>query len=983
MSTTAFYTGVVENRDDPLRLGRCQVRIVGLHTEDKSILPSSDLPWAYPMQPINSASINGIGWTPTGPVLGTWVMIIFRDDDQQYPVMIGTIGGIPQSKAAEHVADQAGGNVIATNGGVVTDPASGEPLKTADGTKITVGTADATNSSAPGTPAAAPEPSITDQKEPNKPSDASLKKDIPTDPPKGSSSNPSKAKQNIQYLIEACDKVGLTSKYAKCAILGICGGESAWLAVEEGSYYSSADSLSKIFKRSFPTPADAQPYVKWTGSKADFFRKIYSPSGNGALLGHKDPNDGAKYYGRGFNQITGRSLYIQLQKFLATKGITVDFENNPQSLIEDPKTAALATAAFYALNVKHNQNDPGYFVVALKRTGADANGTGYEKKKKYYEYFLGEAVTVDSTNKPSADQNKTYTAEEVANLPASKRAALLEDRSSNATVGFCDPEGKYPLRNLLDEPDTNRLARGVQKETAIEFKDSTRTKEIPAANGDSSWEQPLAPFGGKYPYNKVYETESGHLMVFDDTPTHENISLYHKTGTFFEVDANGTQVNKIVGDGYAIYDRNGSIFIAGRANVTVGNGINLYVQGAADIEINGEANINLHNNANIGVGGDLNLAVGGDIKVSAGGSIDMKAAAAFGIESTNDMTIVSAANINQNAAAAFGIQSVAATTIDAGGAFAATAGSTAGIKAGGDAFVNAGGSANMLATGAVALQGSTLNMQDGSAQAAPAVAKPSVEPAIVELTAPEFQGGTSDQFGYLSTPVRPSPPLDMKIDISNANNAQAADYAANPDKYYNAAAAEGGVKGNYAGTPADDGQGKSLIGGGTAGDIQAFLRKQLDTTASNGYWREMGQGGKPSNPNITRIWADLGYPTTGMWTSDQTAWCMGFVNWTLKQCGYRYVQTASAKEIANNPKKWNAVQVQPKDAQPGDIVLWNYSHVNFVYTANNGKLTFVGGNQSPSKGGNNPNDGDVTNSWPGGWTEAKGGIVGIFRPSKT
>ena len=70
-------------------------------------------------------------------------------------------------------------------------------------------------------------------------------------------------------------------------------------------------------------------------------------------------------------------------------------------------------------------------------------------------------------------------------------------------------------------------------------------------------------------------------------------------------------------------------------------------------------------------------------------------------------------------------------------------------------------------------------------------------------------------------------------------------------------------------------------------------------------------------------------------------------------------------------------------AEPGDIVLWNYSHVNFVYRNQGGKLSFVGGNQSPNKGGNNPNDGDVTNSWPGGWNSSRGGIVGIFRPSKT
>ena len=59
-----FYTGVVESRSDPLELGRCQVRIVGLHTHDKTQLPTQQLPWATPVQPIGSAAMNGIGYTP-------------------------------------------------------------------------------------------------------------------------------------------------------------------------------------------------------------------------------------------------------------------------------------------------------------------------------------------------------------------------------------------------------------------------------------------------------------------------------------------------------------------------------------------------------------------------------------------------------------------------------------------------------------------------------------------------------------------------------------------------------------------------------------------------------------------------------------------------------------------------------------------------------------------------------------------------------
>jgi hypothetical protein len=56
-----WWFGVVEDRKDPEKLGRCKVRIIGYHTEDTGILPSSDLPWALPMTPITSASTSGIG----------------------------------------------------------------------------------------------------------------------------------------------------------------------------------------------------------------------------------------------------------------------------------------------------------------------------------------------------------------------------------------------------------------------------------------------------------------------------------------------------------------------------------------------------------------------------------------------------------------------------------------------------------------------------------------------------------------------------------------------------------------------------------------------------------------------------------------------------------------------------------------------------------------------------------------------------------
>jgi len=102
-----WFTGVVEERNDPMRLGRVQVRIFGLHTAKKvkgktEGIPTEDLPWAYPMQPITSAAMNGIGTTPLGPVEGTHVVGFFRDgSNAQDPVIMGTLGGFPMEGSGE------------------------------------------------------------------------------------------------------------------------------------------------------------------------------------------------------------------------------------------------------------------------------------------------------------------------------------------------------------------------------------------------------------------------------------------------------------------------------------------------------------------------------------------------------------------------------------------------------------------------------------------------------------------------------------------------------------------------------------------------------------------------------------------------------------------------------------------------------------------------------------------------------------------
>ena len=96
-----WWFGVVEDRNDPMALGRVRARVYGYHTEDKTKLPTVDLPWALCVQPANSASAGGIGSSPTGPIEGTWVIGFWRDPDfMQEPMVLGTIPGITSAAAA-------------------------------------------------------------------------------------------------------------------------------------------------------------------------------------------------------------------------------------------------------------------------------------------------------------------------------------------------------------------------------------------------------------------------------------------------------------------------------------------------------------------------------------------------------------------------------------------------------------------------------------------------------------------------------------------------------------------------------------------------------------------------------------------------------------------------------------------------------------------------------------------------------------------
>lgn len=92
-----WFFGVIEDIDDPLNVGRVRVRCYGWHTDNKAEIPTNSLPWAQVILPVTSASISGIGRSPTGLLCGSTVIGFFLDGkNAQQPMVFGTIPGIPK-----------------------------------------------------------------------------------------------------------------------------------------------------------------------------------------------------------------------------------------------------------------------------------------------------------------------------------------------------------------------------------------------------------------------------------------------------------------------------------------------------------------------------------------------------------------------------------------------------------------------------------------------------------------------------------------------------------------------------------------------------------------------------------------------------------------------------------------------------------------------------------------------------------------------
>jgi hypothetical protein len=137
------------------------------------------------------------------------------------------------------------------------------------------------------------------------------------------------------------------------------------------------------------------------------------------------------------------------------------------------------------------------------------------------------------------------------------------------------------------------------------------------------WNQPAGDYNARYPFNNVYESESGHIMEYDDTPGAERIHQMHRSGTYYEIDHNGTRTHYVKGDNYDIRLHDDYMYVKGKVVHTFDDEVMIRYNDRADISAawklqlwsGGDIDIHSKRNINFKADGDINFQADGHINL--------------------------------------------------------------------------------------------------------------------------------------------------------------------------------------------------------------------------------------------------------------------------------------------------------------------------------------------------------------------------------
>ena len=206
------------------------------------------------------------------------------------------------------------------------------------------------------------------------------------------------------------------------------------------------------------------------------------------------------------------------------------------------------------------------------------------------------------------------------------------------------------------------------------------TADLDSLSG-GAWSEPPSPYNALYPYNHVYESESGHIKEFDDTKDSERIHERHMSGSSYEIGPKGTKVTRVVKDNYEIISNDDFLHVRGTRRQTVDEGVRIRCNAKAGPGNSYSIEVGIGSNCNIEVnGGNVNVSakgigIGGNINFNATGNINMKAVGSINLAAIGAITETAATRtsniigLNKNNCSKFDINSGLTDIASPGGIF--------------------------------------------------------------------------------------------------------------------------------------------------------------------------------------------------------------------------------------------------------------------------------------------------------------------------
>lgn len=254
-------------------------------------------------------------------------------------------------------------------------------------------------------------------------------------------------------------------------------------------------------------------------------------------------------------------------------------------------------------------------------------------------------------------------------------ASLIIDPNQNGIIGAGATEGdlysetcgeiqqvpisRYPLEHQLKESVASRLARHEKIEQTLVARKKCSIINAPTAthaamgvgtdkaNEGEPLTEPETPYDAKYPYNHVYESESGHVIEYDDTPLVERLHSYHRSGTFREIHPDGKQIDKSVNDRYDLslgdsyYESEKNVKITAKDTIREFASKAMVLEAGTEMaqDSGGDRNIFVGKNANTRVKKNVYTVIEGDVRILIKGNLNVAVEGDIKVKSKQDVLI--------------------------------------------------------------------------------------------------------------------------------------------------------------------------------------------------------------------------------------------------------------------------------------------------------------------------------------------------------